>query len=99
MQRLMIALLLLSSAGCGEDPVPPPRKVAPEAPPVAKKQDPVIKPTPPPPPTPQPTPPPPTPAAAAKPVSKVLLDPSLPEWLGAAPPVFKVKVVTTKGDF
>ncbi len=98
MQRLMIALLFLSAVGCGEDPAPPPRKVAPEPPPVVKKPDPVVKPAPPPP-TPKPTPPPPTPAADAKPVPKVLLDPSLPEWLGAAPPVFKVKVVTTKGDF
>jgi peptidyl-prolyl cis-trans isomerase A (cyclophilin A) len=101
MQRLMIALLLLSAAGCGEDPVPPPRKVAPEAPPVvAKKQDPVVKPAPPPPPPPStPKPPPPPPTAEAKPAPKVLLDPSLPEWLGQAPPVFKVKFVTTKGEF
>lgn len=99
MHRLMIALLLLSAVGCGEDPAPPPRKVAPEAPPAPKKSDPVVRPeSPPPPPSPKPAPPPPPPADA-KPVSKVLLDPSLPEWLGTAPPVFKVKVVTTKGEF
>jgi peptidyl-prolyl cis-trans isomerase A (cyclophilin A) len=102
----MIALLLLSTLGCGEDPAPPKRTVAPEPPAIAKKptppvkvdakpQEPAVKP--PPPPT-DPKPPPPPLPADEKPIPKVLLDPSLPDWLGAAPPVFKVKLVTTKGD-
>lgn len=89
MQKLMIALLLLSAVGCGEEPAPPRRTVAPEPGTVAQKSVPVVKPTPPPPP-PQP--------AEVKPIPKVLLDPSLPEWTGAAPPVFKAKLSTTKGD-
>jgi len=94
MKKMMIALLLVSGAACGDDPAPPLRKVAPEPTPVAKKAPPpVAKPLPPPPPAPAPE------KAEPKPVPKVLLDPSLPEWLGAAPPVFKVKFVTTKGEF
>lgn len=94
MKQLLIALLLLSTLGCGEEPAPPRRTVAPDA----KKPEPVAKPaapTPPPPADPKPSPP---PAQEAKPIPKVLLDPSLPDWVGAAPPVFKVKFATTKGD-
>jgi peptidyl-prolyl cis-trans isomerase A (cyclophilin A) len=91
----MIALLLLAPLGCGEEPAPPKRKVAPEAKPVAKTPDPAVKPVPPPP----PPPPAETKPAESKPIPKVLLDPSLPEWVGAAPAVFKAKFSTTKGDF
>src|SRR5688572_4925443 len=37
--------------------------------------------------------------AEKAPDPKVLLDPSLPEWKEKAPDEFKVKFVTTKGDF
>jgi peptidyl-prolyl cis-trans isomerase A (cyclophilin A) len=98
MQKLMIAVLLLSTLGCGEEPAPPKRSVAPEAPAVAKKPTPPVKVDVKPQEPAKPPPPPPPPPADEKPIPKVLLDPSLPDWLGAAPPVFKVKLVTTKGD-
>jgi len=97
MQKLMIALFLLAPlAACGEDPEPPRRVKAPEPnKPTAKVTPPAE--------TPKPLPPPvekekkpETPAAA---VNKVLLDPSLPEWVGEAPKEFKAKFTTSKGDF
>lgn len=101
MHKLTIAILLtLPFAGCSEDPMPPKRATAPEA---GKPSKPVDKA--PEKPTPPPTPPPvkeevkkdEKPAAA--PVNKLLLDPSLPEWVVKAPDVFKVKFSTSKGDF
>jgi len=96
MQRLMTALILVASlSACGEDPEPPKRTRAPEVTPpmVGEKKSPApIPPTPPPEPKKPDLPPP-------APINKVLLDPSLPEWVGAAPPEFKVKFTTSKGDF
>lgn len=102
MHKLLIALVLVAPlAGCGPDPEPPKRTKAPEATSPGsgdKKAPSLIQPKPPPPPPPPAEPkmpdlPPPTP------INKVLLDPSLPEWVGAAPPEFKVKFTTSKGDF
>ena len=101
MQKLMIAILLtLPFAGCGEDPMPPKRTVAPDpAKPVAKAVDKTPDKAPEKAPV-QPTPAPeekkPEPAA---PVNKALLDPSLPQFVEKAPDEFKVKFTTSKGDF
>jgi peptidyl-prolyl cis-trans isomerase A (cyclophilin A) len=96
MKKPLLAILLLCAAACGEEPPPPKRTVAPEPKqPMAKASEP-SKPQPPPPP---PPPPEEKKSAAPAPVPKVLLDPSLPEWLVKAPDEFKVKFSTTKGDF
>jgi peptidyl-prolyl cis-trans isomerase A (cyclophilin A) len=91
----MIALLFLSLVGCTEDAPPPKIKKAPDPTPVMrapeKKADPV--------PVPVMEPPKPAPAPAATPVSKALLDPSLPDWSQTAPAEYKVKFSTSKGDF
>ena len=95
MQKTMIALLLLTLVGCSEDPPPPKLKKAPDPAQIAKaaeKKPELISP-----PKEEPTKPPPAPAAAQ--VSKVLLDPTLPEWSQPAPAEYKVKFVTSKGDF
>jgi peptidyl-prolyl cis-trans isomerase A (cyclophilin A) len=92
MKRIMTAIVLLAFAACGEEPLPPKPKKAPEPPPLAKK-------TPPPPPPsdpPKPVTPPKPPAAD---VPKILLDPTLPEWSKTAPAEYKAKFSTTKGDF
>ena len=95
MQKLTIALLvLLPLAACGEEPEPPRRVKAPEPNPPLKAPEPAPAPKPAP-----PTPPETKPEAPAAPVSKVLLDPSLPEWIGQAPAEFKAKFTTSKGDF
>ncbi|HLY09606.1 MAG TPA: peptidylprolyl isomerase [Planctomycetota bacterium] len=105
MKNHLIALLLLASAaGCGEDPEPPRRTVAPEPKSIVKSSDPVKvqsdrPPNPPPPPSPDRKPEPKAPDAPPAPVNKVLLDPSLPEWIGQAPAEFKAKFTTSKGDF
>ena len=80
MHKTLIALLFLASAaGCGEDPEPPRRTVAPgDAAPAAPGSSsgiPIV------------------------PATRVLLDPSLPEWVGVAPAEFKAKFTTSKGDF
>lgn len=95
MQKLTLAILVtLPLLACGEDPQPPKRTVAPDAGKPAVKA-PETKPAAP---TPPPAPPPEQKKPAA-PVNKVLLDPSLPEWVVKAPDVFKVKFSTSKGDF
>src|SRR5262245_53858656 len=98
MQKLMIAILLtLPFAGCGEEPMPPKRTVAPEpVKPVVKAVDKTPEKAP----EKAPTPPP----AEKKqepetPVNKALLDPSLPQFVEKAPDEFKVKFTTSKGDF
>src|SRR5581483_1296829 len=97
MQKLLIALLLLAPlAGCGEDPMPPKRTAAPDPKPTVKAPDPAMTPKPPPPPPVEEKKPDVPPPVA---INKMLLDPSLPEWVGAAPPEFKVKFSTSKGDF
>src|SRR5579864_4486405 len=89
MQKWMIVLLVLVPlAACGEEPQPPRRIQAPEPNPPAK----VPASKSPPPEEKKPEPP-------ASPISKVLLDPSLPEWIGQAPAEFKAKFSTSKGDF
>src|SRR5882672_4684897 len=98
MQKLMIAILVLSPlAACGEDPEPPRRTKAPEPNTPGKTSNTPQLPKPPPPPPPPEEKKPETPAAA--PVNKVLLDPSLPEWIGQAPAEFKARFTTSKGDF
>lgn len=93
MKKLTLATLLLFVAACGEEPPPPKRTVAPDP---NKPKTTVEAPKPAPPPTPPPEEK--KPAAQAAP-PKVLLDPSLPEWLVKAPAEYKVKFSTTKGDF
>lgn len=93
MHRLLIATLILSLAGCAEEPPPPKPKKAPE--PVAKKVDPMPPPPPPPPPAPAPV----EDKTRPKEIPKMLLDPSLPEWNQTAPAQYKVKFSTSKGDF
>src|SRR5262245_28876783 len=96
MQRLLIATLLLSFAGCSEEPAPPKPKKAPEPGLLVKEKKQL--PTPPPPP-----PPPPAPVEdktkAPKEIPKMMLDPGLPEWNQTAPATYKVKFSTSKGDF
>src|SRR5258708_27873737 len=100
MRKLMSALSRLAPlAACGEDPEPSRRVTAPEPnKPTVKmtEQAPTSKPPLPPPPPEEKEKKPETPAA---PVKKVLLDPSLPEWIGEAPKEFKAKFTTSKGDF
>src|SRR5262245_10942747 len=96
MQKLLIATLLLSLAACSEEPPPPKPKKAPEpGVTVLKSTERKVEPPPPQPPPAKieemPKPP--------KPVSKNLLDPSLPEWNQAAPAEYKAKFSTSKGDF
>jgi peptidyl-prolyl cis-trans isomerase A (cyclophilin A) len=104
-KQLIAALLLVSIAACGDEPEPPRRTVAPETKPVAKAPEPVkaqverVPNLPPPPPAPEKKAEPKAPDVPATPVNKVLLDPSLPDWVGQAPTEFKVKFSTTKGDF
>ncbi|HZE97614.1 MAG TPA: peptidylprolyl isomerase [Planctomycetota bacterium] len=92
MLKTTLALVLLALAACGEDPLPPKRTTAPESNPPAVKPE--VK---------RPDPDTNKPAAVEekKPgaVSKILLDPSLPDWLVKAPAEFKVKFTTSKGDF
>jgi len=106
MKKMMTAILMVSIFGCGEEPQPPLRTKAPEPPPTVAKAE--KKPTPPKvelkpqPPPPPPTPPPPVdekPKTPSAPVPKVLLDPKLPEWTQTAPPTYKAKFSTSKGDF
>jgi peptidyl-prolyl cis-trans isomerase A (cyclophilin A) len=95
MHKLMIAVfVLVPLTGCGQEPEPPKRVRAPEPNPPATASEHAQAPKPPP-------PPPPNAKAEAPeaPVNKVLLDPSLPEWVGEAPAVFKARFTTSKGDF
>lgn len=92
MKNLLAAVLLAAAAGCGEEPAPPRRPQAPEARP---KQEPKAPPA-----EPQAEKPKPPPDEKPKaPISKVLLDPTLPEWTVTAPATYKVKFATSKGDF
>src|SRR5688500_13324805 len=97
MKKIITAIFIASLVACGEQPLPPKPTKAPE--PLAKK----APAPPPPPPVEKPKPPPPPPDEKPKPppaaVPKVLLDPTLPEWTGQAPPQYKVKFSTSKGDF
>jgi peptidyl-prolyl cis-trans isomerase A (cyclophilin A) len=99
MQKTTLALLVLVFAGCEEGVPPPPPKPPAMAPPASvgetkslaspAAQEGTTKPG-------AQEENPKTPPAA---VSKVLLDPSLPEWSQTAPAEFKVKFSTSKGDF
>jgi len=91
MQKLLIATLFLSLAGCSEDAPPPKPKKAPDSAPAKKAETKPLPPPPPPPPAPEP------PKSQAPP-PKVLVDPTLPEWSQTAPAEFKAKFSTTKGD-
>ncbi|HVR87848.1 MAG TPA: peptidylprolyl isomerase [Planctomycetota bacterium] len=89
---MIVLLVLVPLAACGEEPQPPRRVQAPEPNSPAKVPEPVPASKAPPPEEKKPEPP-------AAPISKVLLDPSLPEWIGQAPAEFKAKFSTSKGDF
>jgi peptidyl-prolyl cis-trans isomerase A (cyclophilin A) len=103
MKKLMLAIFAASLASCSEEPQPPKRTKAPDAPPVVKVDKKVPPPAPPPPEEkPKPPPPPeekPKPRPPSGPIPKALLDPGAPEWRVTAPAEFKAKFSTTKGDF